>query len=96
MVAYRRWSFTKGSNWKALTGKIVGWEVVTHGTLTVMYKSKTEIFPQFQPRSAARIVLTVLHHTPVILMFFTNPRFPRRFVFPELNDKLLCKSKRIL
>ena len=37
MVAYRRWSFTKGSNWKALTGKMFGWEVVTHGTLTVMY-----------------------------------------------------------
>ena len=29
--------FTKGSNWKALTGEIFGWEVVTHGILTVMY-----------------------------------------------------------
>ena len=41
-VAYRRWPFTRGSNWKALTGKIlVIWihglltEVVTHGGLTV-------------------------------------------------------------
>ena len=41
-VAHRRWPFTRGSNWKALTGKIlVIWirglltEVVTHGGLTV-------------------------------------------------------------
>ena len=41
-VAYRMWPFTRGSNWKALTGKIlVIWirglltEVVTHGGLTV-------------------------------------------------------------
>ena len=41
-VAYRRWSFTKGSNCKALTGKIlvfwIGgrlWEVVAHGGSSV-------------------------------------------------------------
>ena len=41
-VAYRRWSFTRGSNCKALTGKIlvfwIGgrlWEVVAHGGSTV-------------------------------------------------------------
>ena len=43
VVAYRRWSFTRGSNCKALTGKIVVfwiggrlWEVVTHGGSTVL------------------------------------------------------------
>ena len=37
-VAYRRWSFTGGSNFKALTGKVLVfwtggrlWEVVAHG-----------------------------------------------------------------
>ena len=41
-VTYRRWSFTRGSNCNALTGKIlmfeIGgrlWEVVAHGGLTV-------------------------------------------------------------
>ena len=41
-VAYRRWSFTRGSNCKALTGKVlvfwIGgrlWEVVAHGGSTV-------------------------------------------------------------
>ena len=51
-VAYRRWSFTRGSNYKALTGKIFGvldWrsfirggrlrEVVAHGGSTVFGKS---------------------------------------------------------
>ena len=51
-VAYRRWSFTKGSNFKSLTGKIlVFWfggslsvmggdrlrEVVTNGGSTVLF-----------------------------------------------------------
>ena len=42
-VAHRRLSFTRGSNCKALTGKIlvfwIGgplWEVVAHGGLTVL------------------------------------------------------------
>ena len=41
-LAYRRWLFTRGSNCKALTGKIlvfwIGgnlWEVVAHGGSTV-------------------------------------------------------------
>ena len=41
MVTYRRWSFMLGSNWKALTGKVlvfwIGgrlWEVVAHGVST--------------------------------------------------------------
>ena len=41
-VAYRRWSFTRGSNCKALTGRVlvfwIGgrlWEVVAHGASTV-------------------------------------------------------------
>ena len=41
-VAYRRWSFTRGSNCKALTGKVlvfwIGgrlWEVVARGGSTV-------------------------------------------------------------
>ena len=41
-VAYRRWSFTRGSNCKALNGKVlvfwIGgllWEVVAHGGLTL-------------------------------------------------------------
>ena len=45
-VAYRRWSFTRRSNCKALTGKTlvfwIGfrlWEVVAHGDLNVV-KSK--------------------------------------------------------
>ena len=36
-IAYKRWSFTRGSNWKALTGKVlvfwIGgflWEVVAY------------------------------------------------------------------
>ena len=40
-VAYERWSFTRGSNYKALTGKNLVffdrwslWEVVAHGGLT--------------------------------------------------------------
>ena len=44
-VAYRRWSFTRGSNCKALTGKVlVFWidgrlrEVVAHGGSTVQKK----------------------------------------------------------
>ena len=43
VVACRRWSFTRGSNSKALTGKIVVfwtggclWEVVAHGGSTVL------------------------------------------------------------
>ena len=46
VVAYRRWSFTRGSNCKALTGKmLVFWiggslrEVVAHGGSTVMVNS---------------------------------------------------------
>ena len=42
-VAYRRWSFTRGSNFNALTGKVlVFWiggrlrEVVARGGLTVL------------------------------------------------------------
>ena len=42
-VAYRRWSFARGSNYKALTGKILVfwmsgrlWEVVAHGVSTVV------------------------------------------------------------
>ena len=50
-VAYRRWSFTRGSNCKALTGEnfgVLDWwslmggsrlrEVVVHGGLTVAYE----------------------------------------------------------
>ena len=42
-VTYRRWSFTRGSNGEALTGKVlvfwIGgrlWEVVAHGGSTVI------------------------------------------------------------
>ena len=42
-IAYRRWSFTRGSNCKALTGKILVFligsrlrEVVAHGGSTVL------------------------------------------------------------
>ena len=42
-VAYRRWLFTRGSNCKSLTGKVlvfwIGghlWEVVAHGGSTVV------------------------------------------------------------
>ena len=42
-VAYRRWSFTRGSNFRALTAKIlvfwIGgclWEVVAYGGSTVL------------------------------------------------------------
>ena len=42
VVAYRRWSFPRGSNCKALTGKVLvfwisgrQWEVVAHGGSTV-------------------------------------------------------------
>ena len=46
-VAYRRWSFTTGSNCKALTGKVlvfrIGsrlWEAVAYGGSTVLEKSQ--------------------------------------------------------
>ena len=46
-VAYRRWSFTRGSNCKALTGKVlvfwIGsrlWEAVAYGGSTVLEKSQ--------------------------------------------------------
>ena len=44
VVAYRRWLFTRGSNFKALAGKLlvfwIGgrlWEAVAHGGSTVFY-----------------------------------------------------------
>ena len=53
-VAYRRWSFTRGSNYKALTGKIlVFWigvrlrEVIAHGGSTVFritFTANGEVF----------------------------------------------------
>ena len=56
-VAYRRWSFTRGSNYKALTGKIlVFWigvrlrEVIAHGGSTVVritFTANGEVFAVF-------------------------------------------------
>ena len=60
-VAYRRWLFTRGSNWKALTGKIlVIWirglltEVVTHGGLTVHWYTKKCNFSQLGTFSCSK------------------------------------------
>ena len=53
-VAYRRWLFTRGSNYKALTGKVLVfwfggrlWEVVAHGGSTV----STSVSVGSSPRS---------------------------------------------
>ena len=54
-VAYRRWSFTRGSNCKALTGKIlvfwIGgrlWEVVAHGGSTVYARQRSRDYHYYQ------------------------------------------------
>ena len=50
-VAYRRWLFTRGSNCKSLTGKVlvfwIGghlWEVVAHGASTVVNIFNTTLY----------------------------------------------------
>ena len=45
-VTYRRWSFTRGSNCKALTGKILVFWIVTYGCLpeVITHEGSLEIF----------------------------------------------------
>ena len=54
-VAYRRWSFTRGSTSKALTGKVflfwIGgrlWEVVAHGGSTVYARQRSRDYHYYQ------------------------------------------------
>ena len=54
-VAYRRWSFTRGSTSTALTGKVflfwIGgrlWEVVAHGDSTVYARQRSRDYHYYQ------------------------------------------------
>ena len=94
-VPYRRWSLTRGSNWKALTGKVlVFWiggrlkEVVTYGGLTYI------IILGLQPRDKG-VNMNRIFSQRIYMKIELVPRGREMLLFLTSNiaDVTLCTNQ---